>query len=90
MNFADEMNSIQSVLKEVTGESTVPRVFFKGHHVGGSSDLHYYHQKYDLPSLYQNNAMAEQLKELKQSFDYDLIVVGGGSGGLSAAKVSKL
>lgn len=38
-------------------------------------------------SLHKQNQLISLLEE-KHNYDYDLVVIGGGSGGLSAAKVS--
>lgn len=35
---ADEGSDIQSALKQLTGGTTVPRVFIKGEHIGGNDD----------------------------------------------------
>ncbi|KAI6186137.1 hypothetical protein M3Y98_00099900 [Aphelenchoides besseyi] len=51
----------------------LPLVFIKGDCIGGISELR---------RLYQNGMLAEALKQ----HDYDLIVLGGGSGGVEAAK----
>jgi hypothetical protein len=50
-------------------------VFINGDCIGGISELR---------RLYQNGFLAEALKP----HDYDLVVLGGGSGGVSAAMVS--
>ena len=31
--------------------------------------------------------LAEQVSEIEEKYDYDLIVIGGGSGGLACSKV---
>lgn len=35
----EEGGAVQSLLKELTGQSTVPNVFINGKHIGGNSDL---------------------------------------------------
>lgn len=39
LNQMDEGSEIQSYLRELTGQSTVPNIFIGGKHIGGNSDL---------------------------------------------------
>ncbi|CAG0914711.1 unnamed protein product [Notodromas monacha] len=65
-------DSIQDALLELTGQSTVPNVFINGKHYGGNSQIQ---------ELKKSGALADIL----DGDSYDLIVVGGGTAGLSAA-----
>ncbi|KAF4527392.1 hypothetical protein B566_EDAN016097 [Ephemera danica] len=66
---------LQEALVTKTKQRTVPNVFVKQRHIGGC----------DATLAYQQSG---QLKELLEGpvYDYDLAVIGGGSGGLAAAK----
>ncbi|KAL7060614.1 hypothetical protein AAHC03_09953 [Spirometra sp. Aus1] len=66
----------QSALKVITGVQTVPQIFFRGKFMGGCSDV----EKIPDDELV---AMSQ-----KMEYDYDLLVIGGGSGGLALAKES--
>lgn len=37
--IVDNGNEIQSILKTITKQSTVPNIFINGDHIGGCSDL---------------------------------------------------
>lgn len=67
--------AIQQALFERTKQKTVPNVFVNGKHIGGCD------------ATIQANADG-RLGELLSGvhYDYDLIVIGGGSGGLAASK----
>ena len=39
LDNVDNGAAIQQMLKEITGQGTVPNVFIKGEHIGGNSDL---------------------------------------------------
>lgn len=39
LNEIDEGSEIQSILREITGQSTVPNIFIGGKHIGGNDDL---------------------------------------------------
>jgi len=68
-----DMNIIQDILKEETGIRSVPNVWINNAFAGDSSAIYKQHQDFSL------------FKRI-HGFDYDLIVLGGGSGGLAASK----
>jgi len=75
---------LQTTLKEKSGQSSVPNVFVNGKHLGGCDDtFNAHHQNKLLPMI---QGMEGDSGE--DNYDYDLIVIGGGSGGLAASKVS--
>ena len=87
----DEGEAIQNILFDKTGQKTVPNVFVSGNHVGGCDDTLGKAQKE--PDFFSEAVKAAQSEasadsaEVKDDikYDYDLIVVGGGSGGLAAS-----
>ncbi|XP_075687917.1 thioredoxin reductase 3 [Rhinoderma darwinii] len=77
LDLCDDGNSIQEVLYEMTGQKTVPNVFVYKSHIGGCDKTLLAHQNGSLQKLLDSNTV---------SYDYDLIVIGGGSGGLACSK----
>uniref|UniRef100_A0A915BFN7 thioredoxin-disulfide reductase (NADPH) n=1 Tax=Parascaris univalens TaxID=6257 RepID=A0A915BFN7_PARUN len=61
------------IVMDIVQRTTMPLIFVKGDCVGGLADL---------LKLEESGALNEWLKE----HSYDMIVIGGGSGGLAAAK----
>ena len=54
----------------------MPNLFIKGNHIGGASDTIAAHKEGRLQPMLRD-----------EKYDYDLFVVGGGSGGLACSKV---
>lgn len=75
----------QEALNAKTGQRTVPNVFVRGKHIGGCDDT--------FKAFRENRLMAilageeAETGDAGRAYDYDLIVIGGGSGGLAASKV---
>lgn len=69
--------AIQQTLFEKTVQKTVPNVFVNEKHVGGCDAT---------VQAHLDGRLDELLSGVQ--YDYDLIVIGGGSGGLAASKVS--
>jgi len=80
----EDGSAIQSYLIEKTGQKTVPLTFINGTRLGGCDDTMKAHQEGRLMSLIGAQATTD-VPEL-DSYDYDLVVIGGGSGGLAASK----
>jgi len=70
-------SDVQAALAERSGQRTVPNVFINGKHVGGCDDT---------LKLHAENKLLQMVQEDTHNYDYDIIVIGGGSGGLSASK----
>merc|ERR1711868_25679 len=69
--------AIQAALADKTGQRTVPNVFINGNHIGGCDDT---------LKLHADNKLMAAVQADTHNFDYDIIVIGGGSGGLAASK----
>lgn len=76
--FTDNGTTIHEKLKEVTGQKTVPNVFIRGKHIGGADDTIKLHEEGKLMNL---------IVTPSENYTYDLVVIGGGSGGLACSKV---
>lgn len=70
----------QGILKDITGQSSVPNVFINGKHIGGCDDTVGLNDEGKLLPLVNPKA------SIPHDFEYDLVVIGGGSGGLAASK----
>ncbi|XP_067854477.1 thioredoxin reductase 3 [Heptranchias perlo] len=69
-------SDMQNILQEMTGQKTVPSVFVNKAHLGGCDKTVQAHE----------DGLLTKLLEGGEMYDYDLIVIGGGSGGLAASK----
>merc|ERR1712002_1264494 len=68
---------VQAALLEKSGQRTVPNVFINGEHIGGCDDT---------LKLHSEDQLLKKIQAGAHNFDYDIIVIGGGSGGLAASK----
>lgn len=68
----------QEMLLEMTGQRTVPQVFVNKTHIGGCDKTMQAHK---------DGSLLQLLSGQNEKYDYDLIVIGGGSGGLACSKV---
>jgi len=75
----DKGSQYQDALLEISGQKTVPNTFIYGHHLGGWTDMANAHSGGHLIDAITN-------KTGVKTYDFDLAVIGGGSGGLAAAK----
>lgn len=74
-----EGSAIQNTLTDLTGLRTVPNVFVNGKSIGGCDDTLKAHSE---------NRLMSMINPPTDKYDYDLIVIGGGSGGLAASKMA--
>uniref|UniRef100_A0A1B6M8U6 thioredoxin-disulfide reductase (NADPH) n=1 Tax=Graphocephala atropunctata TaxID=36148 RepID=A0A1B6M8U6_9HEMI len=68
---------MQDVLEEMSGQRTVPNVFVKQRHVGGYTET---------KQALDDGTLFDMIEGSFQDYDFDFIVIGGGSGGLASAK----
>lgn len=72
---------LQDTLQQLSGQRTVPNVFIQEHHVGGCDKT---------VNAHADGRLFDMLEGNFKTYDYDLIVIGGGSGGLAASKVKNI
>ncbi|XP_068109178.1 thioredoxin reductase 3 [Hyperolius riggenbachi] len=77
LDQSEDGSGIQEILFEMTGQKTVPNVFVNKTHVGG----------FDKTQQAQQDGTLQKLLGMEAvTYDFDLIVIGGGSGGLACSK----
>jgi len=82
---SDEQDLI-SALQEITGKRSVPQVFIDKHFVGGCDDTIALDEKAELRGRLEKAGALDKEPDLPaSSYDFDLFVLGGGSGGCAAA-----
>uniref|UniRef100_A0A8C8ZC11 Thioredoxin reductase 1, cytoplasmic n=1 Tax=Prolemur simus TaxID=1328070 RepID=A0A8C8ZC11_PROSS len=82
LDQTEDRQGLEAALSELTAETDVPIVFVKQRKIGGHGSILKAHQEGRLQKLLKMNGS----EDLPESYDYDLVIIGGGSGGLAAAK----
>ncbi|XP_071295748.1 thioredoxin reductase 3 isoform X2 [Agelaius tricolor] len=80
LDVTEDGASIQQVLAELTNQRTVPNVFVNGTHIGGCDATYQAYKDGSLQKLLGDN------QTITEPYEYDLIIIGGGSGGLACSK----
>lgn len=78
LDHIEDGPNYQELLLEMTGQKTVPSVFINKTHLGGCDKTMKAHKDGVLQQLLNGDG--------SETYDYDLIVIGGGSGGLACSK----
>ncbi|KAF7661138.1 hypothetical protein LDENG_00268930 [Lucifuga dentata] len=81
LDLIDDGPNYQDLLLEMTGQKTVPSVFINKTHIGGCDKTMQAHK---------DGVLQQLLSGENEAYEYDLIVIGGGSGGLACSKEAAL
>ncbi|XP_054952041.1 thioredoxin reductase 1, cytoplasmic isoform X1 [Pan paniscus] len=82
LDQTEDGRALEGTLSELAAETDLPVVFVKQRKIGGHGPTLKAYQEGRLQKLLKMNGP----EDLPESYDYDLIIIGGGSGGLAAAK----
>merc|ERR1712106_208082 len=77
LDLVENGADIQAALAEKSGQKTVPNTYINGEHLGGADDTF---------KANSEGRLMGMVNKKTHSYDYDYIVIGGGSGGLASSK----
>jgi thioredoxin reductase (NADPH) len=75
----------QEMIRRSGGRTTAPQIFIDGHHVGGSDDLHELDANGELDPLLHRSAESEEPIGGQQVEVHEVVILGSGPAGLTAA-----
>ncbi|KAF0986418.1 hypothetical protein HZS_7139, partial [Henneguya salminicola] len=82
----DESAHLKATLFNLTGQRTFPNIFGMSNHLGGCDDVLFLEKSGKFDNAMKVYKERRSLENSDFTFEYDAVLIGGGSGGLACAK----